>query len=274
MSTTLSMDCLAFDEVDATQARTILWKALNDALEREKAYVSLSRWTWRILVERRLDVDLRDWHRLILDFAGTLSRRESGTCARSRGERHAPLEPKAIGERLKAFADLVAEQIRAAEAARPEELTRRAHVAEVLSALAGAPGEHLEREAIKEKSGLKDANLSRLLTLLAANGLVERHARGRNASFRITQRGLAATRHRQEVDVSAARPPVTIRLAPPSVEPEPEDQWKPDVRIRVKVHGRSNSRETPPSMPSLKLRNSEFSKPASIHKEAEILQYA
>lgn len=279
MSSSLTMDSLAFDEVDASQARTILWKVVDDAREREKAYVSLSRWTWRILVERRLDVDLRDWHRLILDYASTLARHDSQPDAKIRGER-VPLAAQALAERLKGFADLVGEQIRAAEISAPEELAKRAHVTEVLVALSEAAGEHLEREAIKERSGLKDANLSRVLTLLAANGVVERQPRGRHASFRITQRGLAIVRQSRGSKSVTPRPPVEIRIAPPAAEPQAEPQME-DVAwngafIQVRTLPRQRVKEAQPSIPKPKPKRKATDNNGHAIKEAdlEILQYA
>jgi predicted transcriptional regulator len=181
----MSLEALALDEMSPPAAR----KLLRTMLRGEKPvvgaiYSAFARWTWRVLVERRLDEGLRDWHRLILDVAAALT-------SLRRGDDAAAAIP--TPERFLALADLVRESISAAQAAVPTELLQRAHVAAILHALAGQSPAFIDRKAIAAAAGLKDANLSRILSLLAANGLVEREARGRAAAFKITRKGLTAT---------------------------------------------------------------------------------
>ncbi|GGF18084.1 hypothetical protein GCM10011611_24910 [Aliidongia dinghuensis] len=101
------------------------------------------------------------------------------------------LDCAAAAERMRALADLVRMSVEAASVSMMKDLTARAHVIEILQLLASKMGSHVEREQIKTELGLRDANLSRVMTLLAANGLVEREPRGKIAAFRVTQRGLA-----------------------------------------------------------------------------------
>lgn len=178
-------EALARDEADVTAARAAIWSALDIADGHRVAYAALCKWTWRAMIERRLDDDMRSWHRLLLDAAGRMAL-EAGA-AKPSGRR---LTPIAVAERLKGFAELVRMSVDAAEASPTKDLTARAHVLEILRFLAGKHGEYVERDHIKVEVGLKDANLSRVLTLLAANGLIERQPRGKVASFRATQRAL------------------------------------------------------------------------------------
>jgi DNA-binding transcriptional ArsR family regulator len=183
------LEALARDGIDASAARDAVWRALDTHEGARHAYAALCRWTWRIMVERRLDEELRSWHRLLLDAAAKLA--GSAAAAVSRPRARARLDPAAVAERLRALADIVRLSVDAAAASVPAELSQRAHVREILSTLADSDGEHVERERIREALGLGDANLSRVLTLMTANGLVERLPRGKVASFRATQRGLA-----------------------------------------------------------------------------------
>lgn len=254
MSIDITLEAVAADQLDAKSARSRLLAALTDERGHEAAYSALSRWVWRALVERRLDVDLRDWHRLILDVAAVVRRAAEERPADAPSRRRAGLDPASAAERLKGFADLVRESIQAAEASVPEEFTQRAHVAELLDVLATNPGEPCARKALQERTGLKDANLSRLLTLLAANDLVERMPRGKSATFRITQRGLAARGAR--IDEHRLAAPERIVIAPPSVEPVSElDEMVVNLqRFRIETIRISDDVETFAAPLHLKIR--------------------
>jgi hypothetical protein len=183
-----SFEILARDEADMRAAREAIWRALDTDDGHRTVYAALCRWTWRAMIERRLDEELRSWHRLLLDTAGRMATQaESKPHIRDRGR----LDRSAASERVRALADLVRMSVEAANASVLKDLTARAHVAEILRLLAGHASKYFEREQIKNELGLRDSNLSRVLTLLAANGLVERLAQGKAAAFRITQRGLA-----------------------------------------------------------------------------------
>lgn len=183
-----SIELLARDEADVGAARVVIWQILGTANGHKAAYAALCKWTWRAMLERRLDDELASWHRLLLDAAGRLGAESDD---RAKTQARGRLDRPAAAERLRALADLVRMSIDAANASLPRDLTARAHVMEILRVLADA-GEHVDREQIKQRLNLRDANLSRVMTLLAANGLVERRPRGKTAVFCIMPRGLAA----------------------------------------------------------------------------------
>ncbi|MBD8736209.1 hypothetical protein [Sphingomonas sp. CFBP 13706] len=206
-----TMEALAYDQVDAAAARDVVWTALDSQVGFREAYSALCRWTWRAMVERRLDDDLRSWHRLLLDAAGKLAGAAPAATPRTRARSR--LEPAAAAERLRALADMVRLSIDAAAASIPTELGKRAHVLEILRFLTERVGEHVEREQIKKAVGLEDANLSRVLTLMTANSLVERLPLGKVASFRATQHGLALVtapdpKERERARVEMPHPPM------------------------------------------------------------------
>ena len=181
-------EILARDEADVETARDAIWQALDVENGHVGVYAALCRWTWRIMLERRLDDELRSWHRLLLDAAGHMVGQAK---VRPPAKGRVRLDPVAASERIRALADLVRMSVEAAAASVLRDFTARAHVVQILQLLASHDGPHLDRDQIKAELGLRDANLSRVLTLLAANGLVERIPRGRVAAFRVTQRGLA-----------------------------------------------------------------------------------
>lgn len=184
-----TMEALAFDQVSAADARDLIWSAIDSPAGVRDAYSALCRWTWRVMIENRLDGELRSWHRLVLDVAGKLAGAPPSHDPYSRTRLQ--LDPAGAAERLKALGDLIRLSIEAAAASVPADLGRRAHVLEILRFLSERPGDYVEREAIRKATGLGEANLSRVLTLMVANGLVERLPRGKVASFRATRQGLA-----------------------------------------------------------------------------------
>ena len=185
-----SIEAIARHETDVAEAREALTKLTARADGYLRAYAILSRWAWRAMIERRLDGELRSWHRLLLDTSSRIASK-TGASEDSRGR--PKLSPQAVAERLRAYAELVRMSVEAADASVPAELVARAHVAEILRALAESGG-YVDRAELKVTCGLKEANLSRVMTLLHANGLVEREPRGRKAAFRITARGLEAAK--------------------------------------------------------------------------------
>lgn len=188
---------LARDELDHVSARKAIWRALDNAGNGPKAYAALCRWTWRAVIERRFDEELRSWHRLLLDTAGRV---EAGAEAAPTGRGRPRLDGAAAAERIRALADLVRLSVDASDVSDVKHLTARAHVQEILRLLADHPGRYLERGNIKSELGLGDANLSRVMTLLAANGLVDRLTRGKTAAFSIAQRGISLIESTEKVE--------------------------------------------------------------------------
>lgn len=226
----MSLEALAHDEVDATAARKAVWCALEDDDGYRAAYAALCRWTWRAMVERRLDDELRSWHRLLLDAAAKLA--SVPTVAEKRSRARLRLDPAAAAERMRALADVVRLSIDAAAASLPAELGKRAHVVEILRHLTENIGESVERELIRRSIGLGDANLSRVLTLMTANGLIERLPRGKVASFRATQRGLALVTAPDPRERERARAEMPPPLPPTEPERVKEVQFAPITVFR------------------------------------------
>lgn len=206
---TIAIESLARDEADSAAARGAIWSVLGAPGGYRAAYAALCRWTWRAMIERRLDDDLRRWHRLLLDAAAKI-----GTIAADAGADSSKIVPTDAAQRIRALADLVRLSIDAAKVADVADFTGRAHVIEILRMLAAKSGEFVLRDAIRTELGLGNANLSRILSLLAVNGLVEREARERQAAFRATQRAIRIV---EQADARSGKSVVPASPPPPAI---------------------------------------------------------
>lgn len=184
-----------FDLTDAltpSAAASALREALKgEALSGEVIYRAFRSWTWRALTERRYDRELRAWLDLMRRTMAVLRKREP-----------------AAALKLSALGDLVVESIQFGEHDSVADILQRVHVRQMLLLLkAGVQ----KRAVLARRLRLKDANLSRVLSLLLSAGLIERTAAGKEALFRLTRRGedLAA-----QLPAPVAKPsiPVAVRV--------------------------------------------------------------
>src|SRR3569833_1952359 len=100
-----SIERLARGEAPPAEARSIIRDAV-DSGETARAYGAICRWTWRTLIEGRLDPDLRQWHRLILDAAGWFEAKIEEDVNRS-PEAGATPPARVAPEHLKALGDIL-----------------------------------------------------------------------------------------------------------------------------------------------------------------------
>ncbi|MDH7975440.1 winged helix DNA-binding protein [Sphingomonas sp. AR_OL41] len=149
---------------------------IRDFLEREpggtrKIYAALAHKVWTLLIERRLDDEVRDWHGLLQDVRGAIRQSDA-----------------AAGERLIALSDLLGESISLAETSPADELAQRPHARRILHALRESYG-FVARKDLLELLKLKTTHLSNVLSQLVAHNLIERRDAGRETEFRLTARG-------------------------------------------------------------------------------------
>ncbi|MBV8649677.1 hypothetical protein, partial [Paludibacterium sp.] len=112
-----------------------------------------------------------------------------------------------LGERIGALNDLISESISVGEVFGAVDVTRRQHVAEALRFLASNGG-RAHRLDIGRHLGLGQANLTRVLNMMTAAGLVERSSLGKEAILVLSRAGEAAQRtaradRKQELAVAA-----------------------------------------------------------------------
>lgn len=211
---TNTLESIARGEVDAISARLEINRHIEATQDLAKPYSALLRWTWLALSERRADDDLRHWHRLILDVAAR-ARKEETQAANAQPE--ADGADSHLAERLRALSDLI--RVSVGMQTRPDKarLLTRAHVPAILQALCDRQVEAVARDDLLQAVEIKTANLSRIMTLLILEGLVERQADGRNARFRITGEGMKHLRDYQ----ARKNAPVGGRESPPIVSTRP-----------------------------------------------------
>jgi predicted transcriptional regulator len=165
---------LGFDFAAASpeSARTAIREALaDDPKAGRRVYAALAHKVWSLLVERRFDAEIRDWHGLLHQVK-----------ARIRSD------DLAAAERVTALADLLRESISLSETSPAREVARRPNARRILEMLAKADC-LVPRRRLLDTLGMRSANLSNVLTLLLAHNLIERRDKGKEAEFRLTRFG-------------------------------------------------------------------------------------
>ncbi|GGF53607.1 hypothetical protein SAMN05216376_102152 [Mameliella alba] len=216
---TNTLENIARGEADAFAARSEIDRHIEATRDFAKPYSVLLRWTWLALSERRADDDLRHWHRLILDVAARAEQGKRPSVSAQPGVEESGAH---LAERLRALSDLI--RVSIGMQMRPDKarLLTRAHVPAILQALYDRQNEAVARTDLLQAVELKTANLSRILTLLILEGLVERQADGRTARFRITVEGIKhLVDHKARSEASVEK-----RRSTPSVSKRPTRRLK------------------------------------------------
>lgn len=171
-----SLDKIASGEITVSAAAELLKRNLQELSEKkaQKIYTVLRAWVWKTLNERRRDDELRKWHSLI-----------SLTSARLE------IDYTDHAARIQVLHELVYESISARQVYSYDVLARRSHVKEILVYIYRSPEQQLARRELQMRLGLKDSNLTRVMSMLSDAGLVERSARGKTAIYSLTISGRA-----------------------------------------------------------------------------------
>jgi DNA-binding MarR family transcriptional regulator len=177
MAQGVTLNGIASADASPAQAREVLLAIFGqptpDVLR--DVYLALRAWVWKALDQRRRDPDLRAWND-ILGAASSLMAQNG--------------QPS-LGERITALHELLSESISVGETLGAVDVTQRQHVAEALDFLAESDGQ-ANRSAIGERLCLGQANLTRVLNLMSAAGLIERTTLGKEAIFALSRAGRAA----------------------------------------------------------------------------------
>ena len=171
------LNSIARAEASPAQARETLLAVLGQPSDEllQDAYLALRAFAWKALDQRRRDPELQEWDDLLCAAA---------TLMAQHGQ-------PALAERLTALHELLSESVAVSETLAAQDITRRQHVAEVLDFLASNGGQ-ANRSAIGAHLSLGQANLTRVLNLMSAAGLIERTTLGKEAVFSLSRRGLDA----------------------------------------------------------------------------------
>lgn len=150
--------------------------AIKSLLESEpaatrKVYAALARKVWSLLVERRFDDEIRDWHDLVRGVKARINETDD-----------------AAAERLTALGDLLRESISLAQTSPAREVANRPRARSILGVLDKARA-YVPRRKLLAELGIGGSHLSNVLTQLVAHSLVDRRGVGKQAEFRITNLG-------------------------------------------------------------------------------------
>ena len=175
------LNSIARAEATPAQARETLLAVLGQPSPEllQDAYLALRAFAWKALDQRRRDPELREWDDLLCAAA---------TLMAQHGQ-------PALAERLTALHELLGESVAVSETLAAQDITRRQHVVEVLDVLASNGGQ-ANRSAIGAQLSLGQANLTRVLNLMSAAGLIERTTLGKEAVFSLSRIGMDAQHSR------------------------------------------------------------------------------
>ncbi len=169
-----TLNDVARGELSAAKARVAVSEALKEVTPNSvgQIYASLRAWVWKALNARRRDQELREWFDLLKRAAHILER-----------------DYRLFAERIATLHDLVYESIAVSEALPVHDLLRRSHVRDVIRMVAEAPDGRVTRSDLGQRLNLKQANLTRVLTMVCTAGLFERNIMGRTAVYQLTRAG-------------------------------------------------------------------------------------
>lgn len=163
---------LDFGDALPSNARAAILRLLADEPRgTRKVYGALLRKVWSLLIERRFDPEVRDWHALVHDVKA-----------------HIEDADRPASERMVALADLLGQSISLSETSPARAVAARPNAQRILERLAKADTYVLRRELLADL-GMRSQNLSNVLTQLLAHNLVERRDKGKEAEFRVTRLG-------------------------------------------------------------------------------------
>ncbi|MBD9596937.1 MarR family transcriptional regulator [Ensifer sp. ENS05] len=170
----VDLEDIANGDIDARKAhaRIVAFLEPLSADRLDELYAALRSWLWAALNERRRDKDLKEWFDLIRGVASYVKK-----------------DFKLHAERLKVLYELLYESISVEETNPTADLLQRSHIREILRLLHSSSDRTVERAIICKRLNFKQANLSRVMSLLTASGLVDRLADGRTASYALTSAG-------------------------------------------------------------------------------------
>ena len=175
-----SLEGIETGALDVAEARTLLQavlKAQTDEDSASEVFSSLRSWTGRMLRSSMIGEDLRAWHALFKAVA-----------AQFRG---------GLGDysvRINVLADLIYERVGMAETRSADDVLSRRHVRAVLATIGSAKLGRVDRVALGQELGIEQANLARVLTMMADAGLVARFVEGKTVRFELTALGATYAR--------------------------------------------------------------------------------
>lgn len=183
---------IALADANATEARQIIQSLLRADASSEaygKIATALRAWIWKTLTSRRHDSELANWH----DMLRRLSVSVRGT-------------DQNLATRFQLLSELVHESIVSPEIADPKSVLRRSHVRKALELLTVADDGRMERSDLGIALSLQQANLTRIINMLVASGLVIKTSEGRRVIVELTHAGKQEAHALLSTPQTAAKP--------------------------------------------------------------------
>lgn len=174
-ASSFTYDDLERGSLSAADARHFVQHLLQSGPDQEIAgdlYDSLRVLTGRILRDKSDSENLRAWYSLIDAVSAQFDELEDPWAAR-----------------IEVLAELLSDRLGMLESRPAHEVLQRRHVPDLLELLDRHTGELVRRNELRDRLGLAEANLSRILTLLVDTGLIERSKQGKEALFSICSLG-------------------------------------------------------------------------------------
>ena len=198
------------DEAPESARKLIRAELARDPRATRRVYAALARKVWSLLVERRFDPEIRDWHVLLEAVKAKVKSSD-----------------EAASERLAALADLVRESISLSEISPAQDVAERPRARAILEQLA-TTDRFTKRRLLLEKLGIGSSHLSNILTQLLAHDLIERRGNGKEAEFRITRRGRRAIGLESVIQQRTTRTDLDLDAlfgsSSPAL-PQPQTEW-------------------------------------------------
>lgn len=177
--TVATLDLLAAGDLSPRAAwgvvRPLLAETPSDQMV-ARVYFALRSWTWKTIDRRRRDEKLRQW-------IDVMNRAEAFIVDRFAH----------VAAKIEALVELLYESLAVADTTRVADPMRRKHAREIAALLRAHGDEWTPRAALIDRCGLKPANLTRLMNILADARMIEVEERGREIAYRLSRDGIAAT---------------------------------------------------------------------------------
>lgn len=154
------MERIARGEVSVEEADRLIKEGLSSGEEIAKVYSIYQRLTWLMMCERRRDEELRLWHRTICQTAQII---------RQQGASNA-LD---IASRIDGLADLIKISVGMSDGPTRGEIIQDSPETKILDRLS-IIREYVPRSDLEREFDIRPSSLSRILTSLVFNGLIER----------------------------------------------------------------------------------------------------
>lgn len=165
----MQLEAIARGETPAQKTRTEIIDKISSKASASEIYSCLIRFVWLVLTERRMDPELRQWHRNLLDIAHILKQRGQN------GDNDCATKLECLADQIRISVSLTD----TTNTPLPQSDTN------VLNFLQKMNG-YTPRAKIEETLKFKPGALSRILTTLTIRGLVQRETTTTDIRYRAT----------------------------------------------------------------------------------------